>query len=94
MRLNGTGDAIEAAEYPCTTDELCAEYGDREVEFVGGTETLSTVLSRTEGETLRTPEDARLAVFNNVTGDAVGRRHYSDRDPTPNGVDGPDPVSF
>jgi hypothetical protein len=39
-RLGDLDDALENQDYPTTTDELVAAYGDYEVEAQGGTKSL------------------------------------------------------
>lgn len=85
MQLNGTGDAIDAHEYPATTEELIEEYGDRSLELPNGTETVAEVLARLESETFESSHEARLAVYSAVSRKAIGRYGYSDRDPNPPG---------
>ncbi|WP_306054962.1 DUF5789 family protein [Natronococcus wangiae] len=95
MLLNGTGEVIDDHEYPATTEELIADYGDRTLELPNGTETVEEVLARLESETFENPEEARFAVYSAVSDKAVGRVGYSDRDPTPPGSPySPDAVSF
>lgn len=94
MRLNGTGDKLDTHEYPATRDEIIEAYGNSRIDLPNGTETLGEVLARISDETYEGPEDARTAVFTGVGHEAVGRRFYSDRDPTALGESGPEPVSF
>jgi hypothetical protein len=94
MRLNGTGDLIDDHEYPATRDELVAAYGDRTIELQNGTETIADVLGRLGPETYETAADARTALTSAVSHRAIGRRFYSDRDPTMLSEDGPTQVSF
>jgi hypothetical protein len=94
MKLNGTNEAIEAVDYPATTDELIEAHGDRELELQRGTERLGDVLSRLDDEQFDTPEDVRLSVHCAVCHKAVGRRFYSDRDPRAPGDTGPTPMSL
>lgn len=82
MRLNGTSEIIDGEDYPLTSEELIDEHGEHEIELEAGTETLGECLGRLGPETFESPEEVRLSVFTGVSGDAVGRRHYSDRDPT------------
>jgi len=93
MLLTGTGDRIDALEYPLTTDELAAQLGERELDCPGET-TLGEALEPLAGETFETPEDARFAVLTGVDDCAIGRKGYSDRDPGAPGEDGPRPESF
>lgn len=95
MLLNGTGEVIDAHEYPATTEELIETCGERRLELPNGSETVAEVLGRLESETFESPEDARFAVYSAVSDKAVGRVGYSDRDPEPPGsVHRSDQVSF
>ena len=94
MRLHGTGELIEALEYPATTEELIETYGDHSIELQNGTETLAEVLGRLGSETYEDPEDVRTALFTGVSHKAIGRRFYSDREPPALGESGPEQVSF
>jgi hypothetical protein len=95
MLLNGTGEVIDDYEYPATTEELIADYGDRSLDLPNGSETVEEVLGRLESETFTNSEEARFAVYSAVSNKAIGRVGYSDRDPTPLGSPyAPDAVSF
>lgn len=87
-------DRLETHSYPATTQELIEEYGTLELALPNGTETLGTALSRLGNETFDSAESARLATYSAVSDKAIGRKYYSDRDPTAPGEDGPKPVSF
>lgn len=94
MTLRETADMLEQCDYPLSADELSAVHGEWELELPNGSETLADVLERAGDEQFDSAEEARHAVYGAVCSDAVGRIGYSDRDPTPMGVDGPTPVSF
>jgi len=87
-------ERFETHTFPATTDELIEEYGETDLTHPNGTETLGEALSRLDSETLESAEQARMATFSAVSGDAIGRKGYSDRDPTQPGEEGPDPLSF
>lgn len=95
MRLNRTGEAIEAHEYPATSNELIEAHGEKTIELTDGTETFGEVLGRLGETTYDDAEAVQEALFSAVGADAVGRRYYSDRDPgTPGDSFGPELVSF
>ena len=95
MLLNGTGEMIDAHEYPATTEEMIEAYGERTLELPNGTETVEEVLTRLDSETFESSEEARFAVYSAVSKKAIGRVGYSDRDPTPLGSPyAPEQVSF
>ncbi len=92
--LTDAAEAFDAHQYPMTTEELIEADGDITLELPNGTEKLADALSRSAPETFETAEDARLAAYNGVSGKAIGRKGYSDRDPVCMGEDGPEEVSF
>ena len=95
MRLHGTDETIQAQTYPLTTDELTECIGDDELELARGTETIADVLERFGEQTFQTPEDVRHTLEAGVCERAIGRKGYSDRDPTtPGSVYGHECVSF
>jgi hypothetical protein len=95
MRLTTDIDErLDAHSYPATSDELIATHGDLELALSDGTETLGDALSRVGSTTFETSEDARLVAYSALGEGAIGRKHYSDRDPTALGVDGHEPVSL
>lgn len=90
-----THEMLAETEYPITTDELIERHGDRRIDLDDGAETLREILARTAAETYERPEDAEYAIYSSVSESAIGRKGYSDRDPTPPGSPhGPDQVSF
>ncbi|MCL9813641.1 DUF2795 domain-containing protein [Natranaeroarchaeum aerophilus] len=91
--MNNTTELFTDAEFPITSDELLDRYGDEEIDL--SNETLREVLERTGPETYENREDAEFAVYSGVSDRAIGRKGYSDRDPTPLGSPhGPDQYSF
>jgi hypothetical protein len=87
-------EAFDAQQYPMTTEELIEAAGDLTLELPNGTETLAEALSRSAPETFESAEEARLTAYAGVSGKAIGRKGYSDRDPVCMGEDGPEQVSF
>jgi hypothetical protein len=85
---------VETQEFPCTTAEFLAAHGETELSLPNGTETLAEVLDPLPDEEFETAEDARLAVYNAMGEGAIGRKGYSDRDPTCLGEDGHEHVSL
>lgn len=87
-------ERLDAHSYPVTADELIDAYGDLELALPNGSETFGDALSRVESTTFETAEEARLTAYSAVSEGAIGRKHYSDRDPTALGVDGHEQVSL
>ncbi|WP_049998172.1 DUF5789 family protein [Halococcus sediminicola] len=87
-------ERLDAHSYPATTGELIDAHGDLELALPNGTETLGDALGRVESTTFETAEEARLTAYSALGEEAIGRKHYSDRDPTALGVEGHEPVSL
>ena len=94
MRLNGVDDRLERHQYPTTSEELIAAHGNATVELAEGSERLGDVLERFGDQTFDDAEDVFTTLRAGVCHRGVGRRFYSDRDPTTTAEDGPSPVSF
>ncbi|AGB17344.1 hypothetical protein Halru_2770 [Halovivax ruber XH-70] len=95
MHLPGTVTLADELEYPATTDELIAAYGDQPIELPNGTETVGDALGRISRETFESPDEFRLTLQSALSDKAVGRVGYSDRDPNPPGsVYQPQQLSF
>ena len=62
-RLGGLDEALEAHDYPATTNELVEAYGDYEIETKGGTESLEEVLAPTEDQTYDSADDVRSRIL-------------------------------
>lgn len=87
-------EQFETHSFPATTNELIEAYGETELKLANGTETIGTVLSRYENQTFANAEDARLAAYGAVSEKAIGRKYYSDRDPTGPAEVGHEQLSF
>ncbi|RRJ31291.1 DUF5789 family protein [Halocatena pleomorpha] len=95
MRLfTDANERFETHSYPATTRELIDEYGDLELALPNGSETIEAALSRVGNETYPDAEAARLAIYGAVSDKAIGRKYYSDRDPSAPGERGHDQLSF
>ena len=87
-------DRLDAHSYPATTDELIDAYGGLELHLPNGTETFGDALGRIGSDTIESAEAARLVAYSAVDDAAIGRKGYSDRDPTAPGETGHDHVSL
>lgn len=94
MRLNRTETLLTGMEYPTTTDEVIESHGEERLELANGSEMLGDVLARIGDETYQSPGEVQDAIFTGVGHQAVGRRFYSDRDPSTLGEYGPTQQSF
>ena len=90
--MTAVDERLDAHSFPATTEELIEDHGD--LELPDGTETFGDALARLDSETYETVEGARLAAYSAVGEAAIGRKGYSDRDPTNLGEDGHEQVSF
>ncbi|MFB6310574.1 MAG: DUF2795 domain-containing protein [Salinirussus sp.] len=85
---------LAAHSYPTTTTELIDDHGGLELELPNGRERFGDVLGRLPEETVESADDARLAAYSALGEGAIGRKAYSDRDPTAMGERGPEPLSL
>jgi hypothetical protein len=58
-RLGDLDEALETHDFPTTTDELIAAYGDYEVETQGGSTSINEVLAPIDNETYDSAVDVR-----------------------------------
>lgn len=79
VELGDLNRKLDEHDYPTSTDELLAAYGDYEIELPDGSETLSEVLSPMADDSFDSPEAVRQAIYNMVGAEAVGRKGYTDR---------------
>lgn len=95
MRLTKAAEAaVDSHTYPTTTADLIAAHGDVELELPDGAESLGDVLARLPDERLESARDAKLSVYSALGEGAIGRKAYSDRDPTSMGERGHEPLSL
>ncbi len=94
MRLNGVSDRIEGHQFPATSAEIIAAHGNATVELADGSERIGDVLERFGEQTFDAPDEVLETLRAGVCHRGVGRRFYSDRDPTTSRENGPQPVSF
>ena len=94
MSLKQATELLRQHDYPATTTQLTDSYGDYELDLPNGTETLGEVLRRVESETFGSSGEAEELLYSAVSSKAIGRKGYSDRDPTTLGTLGPGEVSF
>ncbi|WP_396611362.1 hypothetical protein ACH9L7_14285 [Haloferax sp. S1W] len=62
-RLGDLDEALQTQNYPTTTDELVAAYGDYEIETQDGTESLEEVLAPTDNQTYDSADDVRNRIL-------------------------------
>ncbi|WP_137284258.1 DUF5789 family protein [Halorussus salinisoli] len=94
MSLKQASELLRQHDYPATTNQLADSYGDYRLDHPNGSETLGEVLQRVGSETFGTSGEAEEMLYSAVSSGAIGRKGYSDRDPTTLGTLGPNQVSF
>lgn len=83
MRLaRNVEDSFETHTFPCTTEEIIEEFGELELKLPNGAVTLAETLEHMPNETHTSAEDAFLTTYSALGEAAIGRKGYSDRDPT------------
>ncbi|WP_327050670.1 DUF5789 family protein [Halomicrococcus gelatinilyticus] len=76
--LGDAGKMLGEHKYPATSEELATEYGDQQLDLANETETLGSVFDRLVDERFESAEEAREAVYNEVSGEAAGMEEYND----------------
>jgi len=76
--LGRIGGMLTEAKYPTTSEELAVEYGDEVIDLPNETESLGSVFDRLVDERFESPEEAREAIYNELTGEAAGSEEYND----------------
>lgn len=94
MSLQKATKLLRDHDYPATASQLATDYDDYELDLANGSETLGEVFRRVESETFDAPSEAEEMLYSTVSSKAIGRKGYSDRDPTTLGTFGPEQVSF
>ncbi|WP_440006897.1 DUF5789 family protein [Halomicrococcus sp. SG-WS-1] len=76
--LGQAGEMLGEHKYPASSEELAAEYGDQRLDLANETESLGSVFDRLVDERFESADEAREAVYNEVTGEAGGSEEYND----------------
>ena len=76
--LGDAGRMLDEHKYPTTSEELANEYGDQPLDMPNETETLGSVLDRIVDERFESSEEAREAVYNEISGEAGGMAEYNE----------------
>ena len=79
--LGRVGGMLEEAKYPVTTEELAVEYGDERIDLANETESLGSVFDRLVDERFESAEEAREAIYHELTGEATGPEEYNEQRP-------------
>lgn len=81
MRLPEATQLFDDIEFPATSADIIAAYGERSLSHPNGDETVEKIFNRCGPETFENPEAARLTLYSSLSDDAIGRKGYTDRDP-------------
>jgi hypothetical protein len=76
--LGQAGEMLGEHKYPATSEELATEYGDQPLDLMNETESLGSVFDRLVDERFESAEEAREAIYNEITGNAGGPEEYND----------------
>jgi hypothetical protein len=76
--LGDAGQLLGEHKYPATSEELATEYGDQQLDLANETETLGSVFDRLVDERFESAEEAREAVYDELSGKAAGMEEYND----------------
>lgn len=76
--LGEAGKMLGEHKYPATSEELAVEYGDQPLDLGNETESLGSVFDRLVDERFESPDEAREAIYNEITGEAAGPEEYND----------------
>ncbi|WP_137284078.1 DUF5789 family protein [Halorussus salinisoli] len=76
--LGEAGKMLGEHKYPATSEELATEYGDQPLDLQNETESLGSVFDRLVDERFESADEAREAVYNELTGEAGGPEEYND----------------
>jgi hypothetical protein len=68
-------------EYPVTSEELAAAYADEPLDLPNETESLGSVFDRLVDERFDSPDEAREALYHELTGSAGTDAEYNDERP-------------
>ena len=77
--LGEAGKMLGEHKYPATSEELATEYGDQPLDLQNETESLGSVFDRLVDERFESAEEAREAVYDEITGEAAGPEEYNDQ---------------
>lgn len=76
--LGEAGKMLGEHKYPATSEELATEYGDQPLDLGNETESLGSVFDRLVDERFDSADEAREAIYDEITGEAGGSEEYND----------------
>lgn len=68
---------LDEHKFPTTSEELATEYAGEPIELANETESLGSVFDRLEGERFETVDEAREAMFGELTGTVGSSYEYN-----------------
>lgn len=77
--VSDAGDLLGEHKYPTTSEELAVEYADHPLDLPNETETMGSVFDRLVDERYESAEEAREAMYNEITGESAGFEEYNDQ---------------
>lgn len=83
------GNMLEEQKYPVTSEELAMEYSDEVMDLPNETESVGSVFDRIVDERFESPDEAREALLNELSGQSAGPEEYNDGRSLPE-IDGDD----
>jgi len=82
VEFGDLAERLERVDYPISNAVLVELHGDEELVLADGSTTLATTLGDMSDTVYEDVDQVRQAVFNMVTDEAIGRKSYTDREPT------------
>jgi hypothetical protein len=77
--LGEAGRMLGEHKYPATSEELATEYGDQPLDLQNETESLGSVFDRLVDERFESADEAREAIYHEISGEAGGPEEYNDQ---------------
>ena len=81
MRIIEFEQTIDALDYPTTTETITRTYDGQSLDFQDGSEQLAAIFERFGHDSFTSADDLRMTLYGSLPGEAIGRKHYTDRDP-------------
>ena len=76
--LGEAGEMLGEHKYPATSEELAVEYGDQPLDLMNESESLGSVFDRLVDERFESADEAREAIYDEISGEAAGMEEYND----------------
>ena len=79
VRLDELEAELRDESYPLDREYVAEAYGDYELDLAGGEESVEAALGRVDDVHFESHADLVATIEDGVSGEAVGRRNYTDR---------------